>query len=274
MSGVRIETAYVPGEPRLAYDHVGEGPPVVLLHGIGGNRTNWHGQLRALAPDFTGVAWDARGYGLSGDYAGPLAFEDFADDLARLLDHLGVETAHLVGLSMGARILMEFHRHHAARFASLVLCDCFPSFDASMTPEKRAEFLQLRQKPLLEGQTFADLAPALVRSLVGPAAGPTVVAALTESILGLRKDSYLKTLAATQGYDRAAELENIAVPTMLIFGADDRLTPPSIGHAMADRIAGAELVVIEGAGHLVNLEKPEQFNETLRRFLLTTGQAG
>jgi len=272
MSGMDIGTAYVSGQPRLAYDHAGDGPPVVFLHGIGGNRTNWRAQLRALAPDFTGVAWDARGYGLSDDYDGPLAFEDFADDLSRLLDHLGAETAHLVGLSMGARILMEFHARHAARISSLVLCDCFPSFDASMTPEKRAEFLRLRQKPLLDGKTFADLAPALVRSLVGPTAGPQATEALTESILGLRKESYLKTLAATQNYDRAAELEKIAVPTLLVFGADDRLTPPSIGRAMVARIAGVELVVIDGAGHLVNLEKPDEFNETLRRFLLIKGQ--
>jgi 3-oxoadipate enol-lactonase len=274
MTGIAIETAYVPGHPRLAYDHAGDGPPVVFLHGIGGNRTNWHAQLLALAPDFMGVAWDARGYGLSDDYDGALAFEDFADDLTRLLDHLGAETAHLVGLSMGARILMEFHAHHAARMASLVLCDCFPSFDASMTAEKRAEFLRLRQKPLLDGKTFADLAPALVRSLISPTAGPQATEALTESVLGLRKESYLKTLAATQNYDRAAELEKIAVPTLLIFGADDRLTPPSIGRAMAERIAGAELVVINGAGHLVNLEKPDLFNETLRRFLLPMGQVG
>ena len=268
MTRSNIQTAYAPGQPRLAYDHAGAGPPVVFLHGIGGNRTNWRAQLRALAPDFSAIAWDARGYGLSDDYDGPLAFGDFADDLARLLDHLGVEAAHLVGLSMGARIIMEFHAQHASRIASLVLCDCYASFDASMTPAKRAEFLRLRQKPLLDGQTFSDLAPALVRSLVSPTAAPEVTAALTRSILDLHKGSYLKAVAASQSYDRAAELERIAVPTLLVFGADDRLTPPSIGRAMAQRIAGAELVVIDGAGHLVNLEKPDLFNETLRRFLL------
>src|SRR5207247_8478398 len=95
--------------PRLAVDRTGDGPLVVFLHGIDGNRTNWRDQLGVFAAHFTAAALDARGYGASDDYAGPLAFDDFAGDLRRVLDHYGARRAHLVGLSMGGRIAMRFY---------------------------------------------------------------------------------------------------------------------------------------------------------------------
>ena len=97
------------------------GPVVFLLHGIGGNRTNWHDQLPSFADrGFCAVSWDARGYGLSDDYDGPLDFADFSHDLARLLDHLDVGRAHLVRLSMGGRILAGFYPRYPDRVATLV----------------------------------------------------------------------------------------------------------------------------------------------------------
>src|SRR5690606_35205534 len=124
-------TAFVPGSPRLAYDAAGRGECVVFLHGIGGNRSNWTGQLAALAPRYRAVAWDARGYGASDDYEGALDFADFSTDLGRLLDHLAAPAAHLVGLSMGGRIALDFYERAPARVKSLVLCDTFPGYDAS-----------------------------------------------------------------------------------------------------------------------------------------------
>ncbi|HJU12355.1 MAG TPA: alpha/beta fold hydrolase, partial [Candidatus Binataceae bacterium] len=101
-------TDYVPGPPRIAVDHAGSGHLVVLMHGIGGNRTNWHDQLPAFAAHFHAVSWDARGYGASDHYEGPLDFGDFARDLGRVLDHFSASRAHLVGLSMGGVIAMDF----------------------------------------------------------------------------------------------------------------------------------------------------------------------
>lgn len=89
------KTVFVEGAPRIAIDVMGEGPLLVLLHGIGGNRSNWQFQLPAFAGDFTVAAWDARGYGLSDDYESDLDFSDFSRDLARLLDHFGAAKAHL-----------------------------------------------------------------------------------------------------------------------------------------------------------------------------------
>ena len=86
-------TEYVPGTPRLAVDKQGSGPLLVFMHGIGGNRTNWHDQFATFAKHYTVVSWDARGYGKSDDYDGPLNPIDFSYDLKRLLDHYGVQKA-------------------------------------------------------------------------------------------------------------------------------------------------------------------------------------
>ena len=95
------------GTPDLAADLAGDGPLLLMMHGIGGNRTNWRAQLPALSRHFSCVAWDARGYGDSDDYEGPLAFDDFVADVLRVLDHFGADRAHLLGLSMGGRIAMS-----------------------------------------------------------------------------------------------------------------------------------------------------------------------
>jgi len=227
---------FVPGTPRLACEVVGDGPAVVFLHGIGGGRDNWARQQHALQESFTTIAWDGRGYGESDDYDGPLEFGQFGDDLARLLDHHDIEQAHLVGLSMGARILMEFAPRYLDRVATLTLADCFYGFANALSPEKQAEYIELRERPLLEGKTFADLAPRLVESLVSQNASADVRAELTASIERLRVDSYLKTLRASVTFDQADQL-------------------------------GAELAIIDGAGHLSNLEAPDDFNAILAAFL-------
>jgi 3-oxoadipate enol-lactonase len=168
---------------------------------------------------------------------------------------------------MGARILMDFHLRYADRVATLTLCDCFPSFDTSLTPEKREEFIELRQKPLLEGKSLEDIAPVIIESLVGPNCSEEARGLLMDNMLAIHVPSYLKTLAATFRYDRSASLKDITQPVCLIFGEHDRLTPPTIGEEMLQALPNAELHVINDAGHLSNIEAPDAFNKILFRFL-------
>ena len=263
-----ITTERVPGAPGLAFDTAGEGPAVVFLHGIGGHRTNWHDQLPAVAVrGFRAVSWDARGYGLSDDYEGPLDFADFSHDLARLLDHLDVGRAHLVGLSMGGRILQDFYPRYPDRVATLVLCATFPGFDAALTPEKRAEFIRLRKAPLVAGGEPKDIAPAVAKTLIGPRATDAHFQRLVESMTMLHKESYIKAIEASTLYDRTTSLPDIAVPVLLVFGGADSLAAPAVGERMAAEIPDARLVVIPEAGHLVNIEFPDIFNESMLDFL-------
>ena len=153
--------------PHLAVDHQGSGDLLVLLHGIGGNKRNWHDNLPALAAHWHTVAWDARGYGESDDYEGPLAFTDYADDLIRVLDRFGATKAHILGLSMGGRIAMDFAERYPRRLLSLTLCDTHAGF-ANFTEEQKREFLRLRKEPLIAGGEPKDIAEPVARSLSGP----------------------------------------------------------------------------------------------------------
>jgi 3-oxoadipate enol-lactonase len=256
----------VPGTPRLALDVAGQGPFVLFMHGNGGNRRNWRRQLTALAGDFSCAAWDARGYGDSDDYDGPLAFDDFVGDVLRVLDHFGVERAHLLGLSMGGRIAMRCALLHAQRVATLTLVDTHEGFEA-FSPEQRRQFVESRRAPLLAGKTPRDIAEPVARSLVGPKATPQQLAELVDSISRLHKDSYIKSLQATVEQVNLGDIRAIRAPAHFIVGADDALTPVAMHHEMAAKLGGAPVSVLPDAGHLSNIENPAAFNDAALQWL-------
>ena len=262
---------FIPGPPRLAADSCGDGPLLVFMHGIGGNRSNWSDQLPAFGAHFHAVAWDARGYGASDDYAGPLDFgADFSADLLRMLDHFGARKAILCGLSMGGRIAQAFFDRHPDRVAAMVLCDTAADFQADLTPAQRAEFVRLRKAPLLAGREPRDIAPVVARTLAGPRATPAHIQRLIDSMSALHKESYLKAIDASYGDSarRLKPLSSIDVPVLLVYGADDTLTTPALGRAMQAGIAGAQFVEIAAAGHLCNIEAPAVFNREVLAFAL------
>ena len=262
-------TELVGPPPRIAVEHEGDGPLVILLHGIGGRRQNFTDQLPVIAQNFHVAAWDARGYGDSDDYDGPLDFADFAADLVRVIDHFGFETAHLMGQSMGGRICLETYAHFPERIATLILAGVHASF-GEFTEAQRLEFVERRRKPLVEdGKHPAEMAPALARSLVGPDVAEDVYQRVVASISALHVDSYIKTIEATTHYDRSGVLANITVPTLVIGGEHDSLTPPSMKRELAARIQGAQLEILPDCGHMANMERPGPFNSVVLDFLNT-----
>lgn len=260
-------TVYVPGAPRLALEVAGQGPLLLLMHGIGGNRSNWRAQREALSAHFTFAAWDARGYGDSDDYEGPLAFDDFVRDVLRVLDHFGVDRAHLLGLSMGGRIAMRTALQHPDRIATLTLVDTHEGFSA-FTPEQRENFVNSRKAPLLAGQTPADIAWPVARSLAGPHARPEHVEQLAQSIAALHKDSYIKSLEATVAQIDLGDITAIRAPAHFIVGADDPLTPVAMHYDMATKLRGAPVSVLPDAGHLSNIENATAFNQAALDWLM------
>ena len=265
---VSITTERILAYPAIAIEHAGEGELLVLMHGIGGNRSNWTEQVEAFSGNFHTVSWDARGYGDSDDYDGPLDFGDFARDLEALLDHFGVERAHLCGLSMGGRIAQDFYLQFPERVKTLTLVATFAGF-RNFSSDERQRFINLRKKPLVEeGKEPKDIAPVVAKTLIGPAASEDKFQRLVESMEKLHKDSYVKTIEASTMYDRALELETVTVPTCLVFGEHDSLTTPDTGKAMAERIKGSEFHVVPRSGHLINIEEPEIFNRIVLDFLL------
>ncbi len=259
-------TRHTGGPVSIAYDMAGSGPLVVFLHGIGGNRTNWYGQFEHFSNRFCAVTWDARGYGASNDSPQTLKFSDFADDLLRLLDHCKAERAHLVGLSMGGMIIQDFYGRYPERVATLALVDTSSGFGG--VPEAvRRDFLARRLDPLEKGLTPVDIAPGVVEVLVAKSASAAIREQLRGSLSALRVEPYKQALHAVVTTDFRPVLPKITVPTLVIVGEEDIVTPPSASEFLVKNIAGAALVKIPGAGHLTNIEKPEAFNAALGPFL-------
>ena len=264
-----IQTERILENPAIAIDHAGDGELVVLLHGIGGNRTNWTQQVEAFSEQFHTVAWDARGYGNSDDYEGALEFEDFSRDLLALIDHFGVEKAHLCGLSMGGRIIQDFYRLYPNRVATLILVATLASFADGMSESERQKFTELRLKPLKEdGKDPKDIAPGVAKSLLGPQASEMHYRQLVRSMEKLHKESYIKTIESTVTHGKGLDWESVSVPSLLVYGEHDGLCPPGTGRMIAARIPDSEFIEIPRSGHLINIEEEELFNQAVLNFLM------
>lgn len=253
--------------PFISVDHMGSGELLIFLHGIGGNKRNWHDNLPAFGAHFHAVAWDARGYGESDDYEGPLHFSDFSKDLLRVIDHFGAKKAHIVGLSMGGRIAMDFAENHQDRIATLTLCDTHRGM-SHFPPEKKAEFLRLRKEPLMNGGTPKDIAHPVAKSLSGPNISPEAYGKLIDSLSRLHKESYIKSLEASVMTDTHNRLGEITVPTHIVVGSEDRLTDVDMARQLNAMIKDSSLSVIDDAGHLPNIEKPREFDAAVLGFLV------
>ena len=258
-------TDIIEGTPRIAADHAGRGDLVILLHGVGGNRTFWHKQIEAFSKHLHAVAWDARGYGLSDDFDGPMRFEDVADDLLRVMTHFNAKKAHIVGMSIGGIFAMDFYARHPDRVISLTLCDTGTPTD--LTPEARAEFLRLRQQPLLEGKAPADIAPEVARSMVSAEAVPGAYDILHDGYVALRKTTLLRMIETGMQVTNV-DFGGVKVPTHVVAGEHDRTSPPSMARSIADQIPGAELSIIPSAGHISNIDQPDAFNKAVLPFLV------
>jgi 3-oxoadipate enol-lactonase len=229
---------------------------VLFLHGIRGNRRNWASQIEFFSTSFKAAAWDARGYGDSDDYEGALQFEYFTGDVLRVAEHFKAQKMHLVGLSMGGRIARNVALRAPERLHSLVLISTNPGFDA-MSPEHVKRFVTERR----------TATPQSLRRLLGSGPSYNAYQELLDSVSRIHEASYQKTLEASVAQDRAAPIEQIRVPTLVIAGEEDTVYPPELAREMARRIPGAELLMFERTGHLANLEQPDGFNRAVFDFL-------
>jgi 3-oxoadipate enol-lactonase len=250
----------------IEYDVRGEGPAVLLLHAFPLGLCQWDAQVEALAATRRVVRFDARGFGDTAPGDGALTMERIADDGAGLLDHLGIEKAVVGGCSMGGYAAFAFVRRHPQRLAGLVLQDTRAGAD---TVEAKANRSTLAAKVLAEGALAA--AEAFLPKLLGETTyreRPDIVTGLRERILATSPQAIANALHGLAARaDSRETLPTIAVPTLVLVGSEDVLTPASEAATMAAAIPRARLDVIPGAGHLANLEDPVAVNAALRAFL-------
>lgn len=254
----------VDGGP-IAWREAGSGPLVVFLHGLGTTRTGWEPQLRALAESYRCVAWDMPGYGASPPLSEPLTFTSLSDAVRDLVRHLGETAAHLVGLSFGGMVAQHTALRHPQHVRSLVLVDSSPAFGLDGTDP--AEWMRLRLEPLDRGATPAEIAEAVIRSVVGPEAPDKAVAEAVASMARIPSQGLRAAVSCLPTHDLRSELRRILAPTLVLVGEHDRETPRAYSELLAARIPTASLEVVPGAGHLANLEAPEVVNRLIRRFL-------
>lgn len=258
------------GGSAIAYDLQGEGPPVLFLHAFPLGLAMWDGQAAALRATHQVIRFDGRGFGGSPAGDGLLSMERIADDAAALLDHLGVGQAAVCGLSMGGYAAFAMVRRHPDRLRALVLADTKAPAD---TAEGRQGRATLAEKVLREGAAVA--ADALVPKLLGETTKrerPQVAARVRETILGNAPRGIANALGGLAARaDSTGTLREIRVPTLILCGDEDALTPPADAEAMQRGIAGSRLVLLPRAGHLSNLEEPDGFNRALREFLAEVG---
>jgi pimeloyl-ACP methyl ester carboxylesterase len=260
-----VSTAFVQGIS-LGYDDTGgSGDALLLVHGHPFDRTMWQPQTAAVTGHRV-IAPDLRGYGASDVVPGVTPLETFARDLAALLDHLGIGRATLCGLSMGGQIVLEFHRLFPGRVAGLVLADTFAQGE---TPQGRKE--RNDRADLLVREGMAGYAHDVLDSMIAPAnveALPDVAGHVLRMMLGAPPEGAAAALRGrAERPDYTGTLGGIRVPTLVVVGRDDVFTPVSDARYLHERIPGSRLVVIEGAAHLPNLERPADFNRALAGLL-------
>lgn len=240
----------------VAWREEGDGPLVLLLHGLGMTRTGWDPQLAALGGRYRCVAWDMPGYGASPPPPAPLSFALAADAAAGLIGALGATSAHVVGLSMGGQIALHLALRHPARVRSLALLDTSPAFGLDGTDPEA--WKRLRLDPLDRGVTPAQMAEPVLRSIMAPDVAPDALAAAVASMERIPPDGLRATVEMLPTHDVRARLPEIACPTLVVVGERDRETPPAYAEAIAAGIPGARLEVVPRAGHIVNLEAPAE----------------
>ena len=251
---------------RLEYTDEGTGTPLVLLHAFPLNRTMWEPQITPFSARFRTIAVDLRGHGASNAGHTPHTLEDFATDIKHLLDHLNIQEAIFVGLSMGGYILMALYRLYPDRVKGLVLADTRAQAD---TPEGRAGRFEMIRTAETQGvSAIADIMIPRLLSAHTIQTNPDLVGKVRRMIL----DNPVKTIVAdlramAERPDSVPLLEKIARPTLVLVGELDQGTPPSDARVMAERIPDAQLAVLPGAAHLSNLEAPEAFNQAVLSFL-------
>jgi 3-oxoadipate enol-lactonase len=258
----------IAGGVELGCDVRGSGPALVLLHAFPLDRRMWDDVATALAGSRRVITVDTRGFGESAcgdaqDLGGAYTIDALADDVAQLLDALGVPIAAVCGLSMGGYIALALAERHPARLGRLVLADTRAAAD---TPDaKRARDDGIAR--VRSDGAAAFVAPMPAR-LLSPAAPAPVVEHARALMAAQPGGAICAALAAMRDRaDRTALLATLRCETLVVVGADDAITPPAEARGMADAIPGARYVELARAGHLANLEAPAAFTRALADFL-------
>jgi 3-oxoadipate enol-lactonase len=236
----------------------GEAPPIVFLHGVGSDKSVWRPQLAHFAAERRAIAFDYPGYGDSDPAPEGTTRDDYAEAIHSAMHALSVERAHVCGLSLGGVVAIALCHAVPNHCASLILADSF-----AQHPDGQAIYDRSRA-----GSTdLRAMAEARVDVLLAQPADPAVRSDVVETMARIDPAAYRIGAAAVWLADQGERAHHIRVPTLVVCGSEDQVTPPALSLALTQLIPGARSELIDGAGHIANLERPDAFNALVGAFI-------
>lgn len=249
--------------PTLPHDDVGAGPPLVLLHAFPLDARMWAPQRIAFDATHRVVTPDFAGFGRARSMSPRSSIDEHADDVAALLDELGIPTATVLGLSMGGYVALAFARRHPGRLDGLILADTRTTGDSADAKAGRD-----RAIAQVEAEGVSALVDGLMPKLLSDHARDHVRNRVRQIASTQAPEGVIGALRAMRDRgDETDTLRTIAVPTLVLVGADDVLTPPADSKAMSESTSRATLVVLPDTGHLSNLESENAFDVAVLEWL-------
>jgi 3-oxoadipate enol-lactonase len=248
----------------IGVDEAGGGAatPIVFLHGVGSDKSVWAPQLAHFGTSRRALAFDYPGYGESDPAAAGATRDDFAAAILAAMTALGIERAHVCGLSLGGVIAIAMHHLAPDRCRSLVLADTF-----AVHPDGQAIF----DRSVAASESMTELAAARTPAILAPGASEELHQEVRETMARIDPDAFRIGAKAVWLADQRERVAAIEVPTLVLVGGEDTVTPPDLSRELAEAIRGAKLHILAGAGHLANIERPADFNRLVEEFVAPLG---
>jgi 3-oxoadipate enol-lactonase len=260
---------------RLFYLRRGAGEPLLLIQGMSGNTAHWGERfLAALEPSFELVAYDHRSVGQSSPVEGRFAIADLADDAVGLMRELGIERAHVLGISMGGMVAQELAVGHAQMVRSLVLGCTYPGGEGARLTDPAV--MQRLAEPVLSGDGERALRVGWEANVSAAVAGDAASWQLFREAAAQHPAALpvlLAQLQAVQSHDASTRLAQVSAPTLVVHGTEDEILPSANGRLIAELIPGARLELLDGVGHMFWWEQPERTAALIRDFCLAADAA-
>ena len=244
----------------IGYEEAGGGSatPIVFLHGVGSDKSVWRPQLAPFGQSRRAIAFDYPGYGESEPAPEGTTRDDYADAIISAMHELGVDRAHICGLSLGGVVAIAMHHADPDRCASLILADTF-----AVHPEGRAIY----ERSIAGSRDLPAMAEARADVLLAQPADPEIRREVVKTMSRIDAAAYRIGAEAVWLADQRDRAQEIRAPTLILVGDQDLITPVDLSNELADLIGHARVQVIAGAGHLSNLEKPKAFNAIVDQFI-------
>jgi len=250
------------GRAAIGVDEAGSGDaaPILFLHGVGSDKSVWAPQLAHFGATRRAVAFDYPGYGESDPASADTSRDDFAATILGAMDTLGIGQAHVCGLSLGGVIAIAMYAAAPKRCVSLILADSF-----AVHPEGAA--IHERATKASRALTMKQLAEQRTPAILAPGASQEVRDEVCRTMARIDPDAFRIGTEAVWLADQRERTAKVDVPTLVVVGDQDKVTPPALSEELAAAIPGARLQIIAGAGHLTNIEMPDRFNAIVETFI-------